>query len=87
MTRPELLATLAGIMHELFETPIAQIVPSARLYEDLDLDSIDAIDLIMKIQALTGRHLAPQDFKHVRTVGDVLDCIEKMLVQDETTAS
>ena len=79
MTREEMLAALAGTLNELFETPRSAVVPEASLYDDLDLDSIDAIDLVMKIQAMTGQQISPQDFKHVRTVGDVLDCIEKML--------
>jgi acyl carrier protein len=87
MRRQHLLETLAATMNELFETPRSAVVPEARLYEELDLDSIDAIDLVMKIQTMTGQQISPQDFKHVRTVGDVLDCIEKMLAQDETAAS
>lgn len=86
MTRQEILNSLADTMNELFETPRESVVPEASLYDDLDLDSIDAIDLVMKIQALTGRQISPQDFKHVRSVGDVVDCIEKML-QDEPAAS
>lgn len=82
MTRDEALGKLAGILAELFETPREKVVPEASLFEDLDLDSIDAIDLVLKIQALTGRHIVPQDFKHVRTVNDVLDCIEKLQAAD-----
>ncbi len=82
MTREETLKKLADMLNELFDTPREKVVPEATLYEDLDLDSIDAIDLVLKIQAMTGRTLVPQDFKEVRTVGDVLDCIEKLSATD-----
>ena len=83
MTRQEILDSLAQTLNELFEVPPEKVVPEAKLYEDLDLDSIDAIDLVVKIQALTGRRIVPQEFKNVRTVGDVVDCIENLLASDE----
>jgi len=83
MTRQEILESLSGTLSELFEISPDKVVPEARLYEDLDLDSIDAIDLVVRIQAMTGRRVVPQEFKNVRTVGDVLDCIEKLLASDE----
>lgn len=81
MTRAELQQKLAAILEELFEVPPANVTPEARLYEDLDLDSIDAIDLIVRVQAMTGRRVNPEEFKAVRTVGDVLDCLEKLLAE------
>jgi acyl carrier protein len=67
--------------------PPEKVTPEAKLFEELSLDSIDAIDLVVRLQALTGRRFAPQDFKAVRTVGDVLDCIEKLVEQNETIKS
>lgn len=54
-----------------FEVDPAAITPAARLQEDLDLDSIDAVDLILKIQELTGQSVSPEQFKDVVTIGDV----------------
>ncbi|MDP9127465.1 MAG: acyl carrier protein [Pseudomonadota bacterium] len=82
MTRNEILTQLQDILGELFEIPAEKVRPEAKLFEELDLDSIDAIDLVVKLQAMTGRRIAPQDFKNVRTVGDVLDCIQKLLATD-----
>lgn len=84
MKRPENLEKLTDILCELFETPRDKVVPEATLYQDLDLDSIDAIDLVLKIQAMTGRHIDAQDFRHVRTVNDILDCIEKLSADNVT---
>jgi len=83
MTRDEALQKLKNTLTELFEIPPEKVTPEAKLFEELGLDSIDAIDLVVKLQALTGRRIAPQDFKSVRTVGDVLDCIEKLLKEHE----
>ena len=58
---------------EMFEVSPEQITREARLFEDLDLDSIDAVDLIVKLQDLTGRKFNPEEFKSVRTVGDLFD--------------
>lgn len=85
MVREELLKKLAAILEELFEIKPENVVPEALLYEDLDLDSIDAIDLIVHIQALTGQRVDPDEFKAVRSVSDVLDSLEKMMASNEVT--
>ncbi len=71
--------TLKSTLVEQFELDPAKITPDARLFEDLDLDSIDAVDLIIKLQELTRRKVSPEEFKGVRTVGDVQRVIEKLL--------
>jgi acyl carrier protein len=81
-SRDEILAYLRDTLVELFELKPEQVVPEAKLYEDLDIDSIDAVDLILKLKDLTGRKIQPQAFKHVRTVGDVIDAIEAVMTQN-----
>ena len=71
-------------MSELFEIEADGIRPEARLYEDLDIDSIDAIDMIIKLKTLTGKKMQPADFKNVRTVQDVVDAVY-ILINTETT--
>jgi acyl carrier protein len=65
----------------MFEIPEGKITREARLYEDLDLDSIDAVDLMVKLQEITERKLKPEEFKTVRTVGDVLDRVNAILAE------
>lgn len=65
-------------LHETFEIDEAKITPEALLYEDLDIDSIDAVDLIVKMQKLTGKRMQPEAFKSVRTIQDVVDAIHKI---------
>ena len=73
MERDAILASITTYMVALFDTPPDAIKLEADLVEDLDLDSIDAIDLIVKLQELTGRKIKADEFKTVRTVGDVVD--------------
>jgi len=69
---------LRGVMAELFEVEPSDVVLEARLYEDLDIDSIDAVDLIVKLKNLTDKKIQPAKFKHVRTVGDVVEAIYEL---------
>lgn len=77
----DVFKTLKSTLVEQFEIDPAKIVPEARLLEDLDLDSIDAVDMIIKLQEITGRKVSPEDFKGVRTVGDVQRIVEKLLAE------
>ena len=77
----EILAHLRVVLSDLFELKPEQIVPEARLYDDLDLDSIDAVDLFLVLKEITGRKIQPQAFKDVRTVSDVVDAIQKLTSQ------
>jgi acyl carrier protein len=80
MSQDEVYKRLQEYLEELFEIPPERVSREARLYEDLDLDSIDAVDLVVKLQELTGRRIAPKEFKSVRTVGDVVDRVHDLLV-------
>ena len=79
MTRQEILAALSDALQDMFEVPAEKITENALLYQDLDLDSIDAIDLVVKLQELTGKKIKPEQFKTVRTVGDVVDQVQALL--------
>jgi acyl carrier protein len=67
------------MLHEMFELDKTRITPEANLYSDLDIDSIDAVDLAVKLTQLTGKRLEPQVFKSVRTVQDVVDALTGLL--------
>ncbi len=75
MEKQELFERIAGILNDSFEIDAARILPQARLYEDLDIDSIDAVDLIVQLKPLLGSNLQPDSFKSVRTVQDVVDVL------------
>ena len=77
--RDEVERLLNKALVELFEIDSARIVPTANIYEDLDIDSIDAIDLIDHIKRETGHKLVAEDFRAVRTVGDIVDAVMKKI--------
>ncbi|QUM85768.1 MULTISPECIES: acyl carrier protein [unclassified Moritella] len=77
-SREHIYQTLADILVEEFEIDADDINLSAHLYTDLDLDSIDAIDLVIKLREITNEKIEPEVFKLVRTVEDVVNEIEKL---------
>jgi len=81
VTREEIFATLSEYLQEMFEVAADKVTPDARLFEDLDLDSIDAVDLVVRLQDLTGRKIKPDQFKTVRTVSDVVDRVHDLLAE------
>lgn len=79
MNKDELYQRIAGILRDTFDVDAARITPDARLREDLDIDSIDAVELIVQLKPLLGGNLKPEAFKMVRTVGDVVDTVHAMI--------
>jgi acyl carrier protein len=69
------------ILSETFLLDPAVIKPEANLYTDLDIDSIDAIDLLVKLQQVSGKRMKPEAFKSARTVQDVVDAIDTLLAE------
>ncbi|MBQ4839053.1 MULTISPECIES: acyl carrier protein [Pseudoalteromonas] len=78
-SREDLFKKLSEILVEEFEIEEDSIKPDANLYDELDLDSIDAVDLVVKLREMTGKKIDPEAFKQVRTVNDVIDEMEKLL--------
>lgn len=77
-SKEEIHARLKEVLVELFEIDPAKITPEANLYQDLGIDSIDAIDLLLRLKELTGRKIQPETFKNVRTVADVTEAIHAL---------
>ncbi len=78
-TRDEILNKLKEILVDDFEISENLITPDANLFDDLELDSIDAVDLAVKVQAFTGEKIPPENFKKIRTISDIVDTIEDLI--------
>ncbi|CAM3276629.1 acyl carrier protein [Pseudomonas floridensis] len=78
-TREDIFETLRSAMVELFELEPERVVPEANLYQDLEIDSIDAVDLIDHIKRNTGKKIAAEEFKSVRTVNDVVEAVYRLV--------
>ena len=78
-TKEEIFIQLKDLLLELFELDEQLITLDAKLYEDLDLDSIDAVDMVVRLQDMTGKKILPEDFKNTRSVEDVIDLIYELI--------
>lgn len=83
MTEQEIQKILTDALVSLFEADESQITLETHLYEDLEIDSIDAIDLIDHIKRQTGYKLKAEDFRNVRTVGDVIAAVKNLSEQPQ----
>lgn len=79
MDKQALHDRITAILGETFGIEAARVRPEARLGEDLDIDSIDAVDLIVQLKPLLGGNLRPEAFRSVRTVQDVVDAVHAMM--------
>ena len=78
-TREEIAKELKNILVEDFEIEESRITPDANLFEDLEFDSIDAVDLAVRLQDYTQKKISPKNFKQIRTVNDVINAIEELV--------
>ena len=81
-SKEEIHNRLKEVLIELFGIEPEKITPEADLYQDLGIDSIDAIDLLLRLKELTGRKIQPETFKHVRKVADVTEAIHALGLSD-----
>jgi acyl carrier protein len=79
MTKEEILQKIQDILTDEFEIEKSAIVPDARLYQDLELDSIDAVDLLVKMKGLIPGKIDPESFKKAVTVQDVVDILYPLI--------
>ncbi len=79
-TEQQIFEELKRVLVETFEIEPERITLEARFYDDLDLDSIDAVDLLVKLRPFVGQKtISPNDFKQVRTIGDLTKVLEKII--------
>ena len=78
MDKQQIYEKIRNALVNDFEMDAAKVVPEARLYEDLNLDSIDAVDLIVKLKQYIPRNVDPEVFKQMRTLQDVVDGVYEL---------
>lgn len=79
MNKNEIYQEITDLLVKLFELDADDIKPESRLYEELELDSIDAVDMVVHLQKRIGRKISPETFKSVRTVQDIVDAVERLI--------
>ena len=78
-SQAEVLDYVRQTLAQLFELDPGAVTPQSRLYEDLEIDSIDVVDLMDEVHKFTGRKATPEDFRSVRTVGDLVTVMQRLL--------
>jgi acyl carrier protein len=81
MTRDEIYERIRTTLVESFEIPSERVTLSAQLMEDLELDSIDAIDMAVHIQEMTNVRVDEQELRKLRTVGDTVELVVALLAR------
>lgn len=79
MTRDEIFERIRKLLSEMFTIDPARITPESNLYTDLDLDSLDAIDLAVKLQEIIKSRVPDEALRAIRTVNDVIDVVQSQL--------
>ena len=78
-TESEIEQKIKDILVADFECDPERLTPDVNLFSDLDLDSIDAVDLVVRLQQETGKKVAPEDFRQIRTLRDVTTAVVKLV--------
>ncbi len=78
MSREEIFAQIRATLIENFEVASERITLEARLMDDLEVDSIDAIDMAVRIQEMTNVRVEEDDLRKLRTVGDTVDLVARL---------
>jgi acyl carrier protein len=81
MSKEEILQGLRDMMVELFEFEPEQIQLDSHVVDDLDLDSIDAIDMAVRLQEITGCKVEESRLRSIQTVSDIVDMVYVLLNQ------
>ena len=84
MKKKEIFEKIKAALIEDFDLEEGRIVPDAKLYEDLELDSIDAVDLIVKLKSFLPKNIDPEAFKKMRTLQNVVDGIYNLVQNSES---
>jgi acyl carrier protein len=82
MSRDELQQWVITLLADMFELDVASLKAESNLYADLDIDSIDAVDLAVKLKQLTGKRMQPEVFKTIRTISDVVDALQQLAAEE-----
>lgn len=74
----ELASWVRDVLVAKFDVESASVRPEARLREDLNLESLDLVDLVLEIERRIGRRIENQDVSDVRTVEDVVRLLRRL---------
>jgi acyl carrier protein len=86
LSESEIYEKICALLEEMFEINPTQLTPDTHLYEELDIDSIDAVDMLLELKKLTGRKFSTETFQNVRTLQQMVDAVSQQLAALDDTA-
>jgi len=78
-SKEDIFNKICEILKQEFEIEDNLIKPEANLFSDLNLDSIDAVDLAVRLQQFTNKRISPEEFKEIKTLNDVVEAVYKLI--------
>ena len=78
-SKEQIFEELKKILVDELEIREEDIKMDSNLFEDLDLDSIDAVDIAVRMQKFTDKKLSPAEFKKIQTINDVVEAVYALL--------
>ena len=79
MDKQKLIEEINEVMIEGFELDASQLKPEAKIIEDLELDSLDAIDMLVFLEDKIKIKVDAETFRTVRTLDDVYNVVHKVV--------
>jgi acyl carrier protein len=79
MSKEEIFLRIKEILNTEFEIDENLINKETKLYADLELDSIDAVDLMVKMKEYVKDKIEPEQFKKAVTIQDVVDILYPLI--------
>lgn len=78
MDDSQIYSKIKDVLVNQFEVDESIVSMDADLYEELEIDSIDAVDLMVQLTEFTGKKIPPEQFKEVRTIGNVINSLSAL---------
>jgi acyl carrier protein len=78
-SKQEIFGWVTEVLAREFEFVADDLQPATRLVDDLDLDSIDAVDMAVRLEEKTGFRFGEEELRSLETLQDVVDLIHERL--------
>ena len=79
LSSEELFESVRSILVTEFELAPEQIASEARLVEDLDLDSIDGVTIVVRLETRFKVSISDEEMQQMATVGDIVAALAARL--------
>jgi acyl carrier protein len=78
VSQEEIIAGIAEIIEEVTGIEPSEITPEKSFVDDLDIDSLSMVEIAVQTEDKYGVKIPDEDLAGLRTVGDVVNYIQKL---------